>query len=387
MILPESGDITPWFALLTSANLFVNAHVNVMRNGVVIADYPIESGKVTLDRTASVRRTCSINVTPVLSGATVDLSWKDLFAAEGNEIRLWYEVTFADGTTDEVNLGTYTIVKSDFQFNGTDLVVKVIGNDRSYLLSESQALSPVTIAQTTIDQAITQFVSSYSFGFPMAYNVVPTTSVLPSTGGIVKPGKTIWSQVQDLAAAAGYEAFFDVQGTLVGQPLPNPSAASKLFDVTTESRSGLVSVTATSTREKVYSIFGVAGSGTVTATSPKTGNIIHKKEVLYASAIDTNPSSPTYAYGSFGEIGKFTRSGIATDQATAQAMADGLLQQQLGKSTELQVEILPFPLLDCWDVVGVSIPSLGVDGTYVVDGWDLTIHYTGTMNLNVRQVF
>ena len=387
MILPESGNITPWYSLLTSPSVYVKAHVNILNGGVVIADYPIETASVTLDRTASVRRTCTVTVTPELNGGVVDLQWQSLFAAKGNEIRLWYQVTFADGTTDEVNLGTFTIMSSESHFTGTDLSVKITGKDRSALLTLSEALVPQLIPQTTVDQAITQFVSSYTFGFPMAYNVVPTPNTLPATGALVKPGKTIWSQVTDLAASIGYEAFFDVQGTLVARPLPTPSATAQVANVTSTARSGLVSMTTTSTREKVYSVFGVAGSGVVYFTSPKTGKLIHKKEVLYAEAVDTNPSSPTYAYGQFGQIGKFTRSGLATTQAMAQDMADGLLQAQLGKASQLEIEILPFPLLDCWDVVGISVPEVGISGAYVVDGYDLTVHYSGTMKLTVRQVF
>ncbi len=388
MISPQSGNTAKWLTLLTDPNPQVTAHVNVMRSGMVLADYPIETAKVTLDRTAAVRRTCTLTVAPqVGSGTTLDMSWMDLFAAAGNEVRPWFQVTFSDGTTDEVCLGTFTIVTTKWTFSGTDVTATVSGSDRSYILSEAEALVPQTLSGVTVDQAIEQFISSHNFGVPINYNIVPTSDLVPATGAIVKPGKTAWSQVTDLAASAGYEVFFDNLGTLVGRPIPNPSASAQVLSVDTVSRSGLVTVTSTSTRKKIYSVFGVVGAGTIEVTSPTTGNLIHKKVAIYGQAADENPGSPTYANGAFGSIGKLTRSGIVSTQAMANSMSAGLLAQQVGAMTALDVEILPMPLLDCWDVVGVSVPMLGVAGAYVVDGWDLTVHFTGTQTLTVRQVF
>ena len=388
MILPQSGNLTEWIDNLNNSSLSISGHVNVMRNGVVIDDFPIETCRVTLDRTAAVRRTCTVTVAPEMVG-TVDMSWQALFAADGNEIRPWYQVTFPDGTVDEVILGTFTIVESQTTFTGTDVVVKVSGSDRSYLLSEAEQLSPLTLPSSTVAVAIETLVSQFSYGFPVSFIITPTTALLPSTGAIVKPGKTVWSQVQDLAASISYEAFFDPYGNLVAQPIPNPSAGSQLVtvDTTSSGGSGLVSATAVSSRKKIYSVFGVVGNGTESVLDTTTGLYVNKKVAVYGQASDLNPADPTYVYGNFGEIGKLTRTGLVSSQSSADTMAAGLLQLQQGAMTGLNVEILPFPVLDAWDVVGVNIPMLGVNGSYVVDGWDVQIHFTGTQTLTVRELY
>lgn len=387
MILPESGDTTKWLSTLGSATVDISAHCNVLRGGQVFDDVPVEKIAYTLDRTAAIRRTCTVSLTPQISGNKVDLAWQDTFAPWGNEIRPWYLITFPDGSTDEVSLGTYTIVSSTWAFSGTDLVITIKGEDRSTLLSLAEALIPVTLPGVTIDQAISEFVSSQNFGVPIQINVQPTSVMVPATGAIVKPGKTIWSQVLELAAAANYEVFFDVYGNLVGQTIPTPNANNAVVTVTTLAASGALTATANATRKKIYSEFGVVGAGTQYSISTKTGKMIHKKVAIYGQAADTNPNSPTYTYGAFGSIGKLTRSGIVSTQAAADEMAAGLLAQQVGAATAMDLSILPFPLLDCWDVVNATVPEIGVQGSYVVDGYTLDVHFSGTQKLVIRQVF
>ena len=326
MIYPQSGNIAPWLALLGNPNQTIDCHVNVMREGGVIADYPVESATIVLDRTQTIRRQCTLTMAPV-GDQTLDPSWMDLFSAAGNEVRPWYRVTFTDGTQDEVCLGTFPIVETTWEDSGPDVVTTVKGQDRMFLLNESEQLVPYTIASTTIDQAISELVNSQNWGMPIPTNIVPTSAMVPTTGAVVKAGKTMASQITELAAVAGYEAFMDEFGTLVARPIPTPSDQAPVVQISTLISSGMKTAKMTSTRQKIYSAFGVVASGTTTAVSPTTGKVSAKKAAIYAEADDTNPASPTYFAGAFGKISKLTRSGLATDSATAQAMADGLLAQ------------------------------------------------------------
>ena len=83
MILPQSGSATAWLANYASSATIISAHANIMTNGVVVADFPLESGSVTLDRTAAVRRTCSLVFTPSMGISAA----KALFGQQHRDVR------------------------------------------------------------------------------------------------------------------------------------------------------------------------------------------------------------------------------------------------------------------------------------------------------------
>ena len=346
----------------------IYGHVNIMRNGVVIADLPIETATVTLNRTAAQRRTCNITLLPP-GMVTFDTSWKDLFAPYGNELRLWFQMNYPDGTSDEVCLGTFTIWQTVVTDSGTDFTVKIDGYDRSKLLDTAEVLTPYSVAVgTTVDAAITKMVNDNWSGAPFQFQITPTSEVVPGTTAVVRPGKTIWSQALLLAQSVGYELFFDVWGNLVGQPLPDPTVKNPVFTFTTIFQSGTKDMSLTMTRDKVYSAFSVIGTGSYPHTS-SSGKVTMKKGPLYGVAYDVNPNSPTYYNGAFGKVGHVARSTLVGTPVQATTIAGSMLQQEKGSSESLTMNVLPLPLLDAWDVIAVNNPRLGVVDNYVLDGW------------------
>ncbi len=363
----------------------MSGHVNIMRDGVVLADYPIETASVQLSRTAAQRRTCKVTLLP--DGLTTfDTSWKNLFAPYGNEIRLWYQINFPDGTSDEVCLGTFAIWTTNISDTGTDFTVKISGYDRSKPLDTAEVLTPYAVpVGNTVDAAITQMIKDNWSGPQLQFQITPTDQVVPGTTAMVRPGKTIWSQALLLAQSVGYELFFDVWGNLVGRPLPDPTTQSPVYTFSTVLQSGTKDMTLSMTRDKVYSAFSVTGTGSYPHVS-SSGKVTMKKGPLYGPAYDLNVNSPTYYNGPFGKVGHVARSTLVDTVEQATTIASSMLMQQQGTSESLTMNVLPLGLLDAWDVVGVANTRLGVQGTYVIDGWDLTLHYGGEMALNIRPV-
>ena len=365
----------------------ISAHVNIMRQGIVIDDVPLETGSVTLDRTAAVRRSCSLTITPQ-GASSVDLSWKDSLAAAGNEVRPWWVMTYPDGTTDEVSMGTFTIIDTSMVDSGIDLTVKVAGQDRSWLMGQNKLMAPYTVAASIpVEQAISDLISSNWTGETLNFNLTPSGHLTPAVASIVRPGKTVWSQALTLASSIGYEIFIDPYGTVTGWPVPDSSTQSPVASLTALSRSGLKTATAKSTRKGVYSAFGVIGSGSVSQLNKAGTKMISKTVPVYASAYDTNPGSPTYYLGGFGLVAQTIRSTLVTTQAQGQAVANGYLLNQQGAMTALSIDIIPLPLLDAYDVVTVNPGRVAAEGLYVIDGWTATIHYDASMTLTIRQVF
>ena len=382
MIMPQSGSAAAWLANCASSATIISAHANIMTDGVVMADFPLESGSVTLDRTAAVRRTCSLVFTPSMGISAA----KALFAPYGNEVRPWWHVRFPDGTTDEVCLGTFTIEETKLADSGSDLTITVTGSDRSALMQADKLTQPYTVAAgESIDYAISKMISDHWSGAPLSFIITPTIELVPATDAIVKPGKTVWSQALILARSIGYELFIDVWGNVVGQPIPSPNTASPLMTLSTLATSGLKTATLTMTRKGIFSAFGVIGQGSE-PVADKSGKVRMKKTPVYATVFDSDPASPTYYRGPFGTVGTTVRSTVVTNAAQATEVGIAELAAQRGASEALDLSILPFPLLDCWDVVAVTAGRLGISGNYVVDGWTASLHYSGAQTLNIRPV-
>jgi hypothetical protein len=383
VIVPQSGSIDKWLQYY-GQNLIVGAHANIMSSGVVIADYPVESFTVTLDSTAASWRT--VEVTVAASGLVngLDPSWMDVFAADGNEIRLWWTQTFPDGSTDEVCTGTFTIVESIFLDTGSDVVVEISGYDRAWLLKDSKLVLPYVVPSgVTIDQAIATMITDNWAGAPLMTNIVPVQDLVPATAAIVKPGKDIWSQALALAASIGYILYFDVWGTLQGLPVPQPSGNSPLINLDAISTSSVLQAKAVSSRKGVVSQVGVIGHGPAEHVL-SSGKISYAPTTIYGAAEDTNPLSPTYV-NRFGKVGMTIRSTAITTVDQANSAAQAHLDAQLGGFTASELTIFPFPLLDAYDTVSVNAPRVGINGNFIVSGWQGTFHHSGNMTLTLRR--
>lgn len=372
---------------MASPEIKISAHVNILRGGNFVQDVPLETGTVTMDRTAAVRRTCSLTITPQGAQA-LDPSWKDSLAAAGNEVRPWWVINYPDGTTDEVSLGTFTIVDTSYSDAGTDLTVKVVGNDRSWIMQQNKLLKPYKISGgISVEGAIQQMITDNWTGSPINFNLAPSGHTIPSTGLTIKPRKTIWSQALMFGASIGYELFIDPYGTVTGVPVPNPLNQSSVATITAFARSGLKTATAKSTRKGVYSAFGITATGSVSVLNTKGTKMVSKSVPIYASAYDTDPNSPTYYLGAFGTVATSIRSTVITTQAQGQDAVNGYLLNQKGAMTGLQIGIIPLPLLDAYDVITVDAGRVAPSGTYVIDAWTATMKYDASMDLTIREVY
>ena len=386
MIPPLSGNSARWLAALSYPQMIISAHVDVLKSGIVTRVLPVQDGTVTMDRTAAVRRQCSLNVIPDLGPSGLDTSWRDDISAAGDEIRPWWQITYPDGSTDEVSLGTFTIVDSEAADVGTDVTVKITGYDRSWLLQQDQLSQPyVSAPSIPVEQAIQDLINSQWSGPALSYNIAPSGHLTPSTGFIAKPGKTVWSQALVLAASIGYDLSMDPYGGVQGAPVPDPTVQAPVATLTALQRSGLKTATSTSTRKGVYSSYSIIATGSVQVMNKAGTKLISKSTPIYSQAKDENPNSPTY-YVTFGTVNKTIRSSVITTSEQGLAAAQGYLRAQQGAMTALGIEIIPFPLLDAFDVITVNPGRVAPQGNYVIDGWQASLKYDASMALTIRQV-
>lgn len=376
-----------WATQLAAPTQSFSAHCNVLRNGSLVSDYPVEKISVTVNRNASQRRTCKVTITQQPDLIEPLSSWTSPIAPAGNELRPWFVVNFPDGSSAEVPLCTAPIITTTATDSGADLTCEIEGSDRSWLMSKSKLVAPFVVTPgSTISAAIIQVANQAWQGrgsLPMA--ISPTGATIPSTGWTAKAGKDYWSSIQELAAAAGFEVFFDVWGTLVAQPVIDPSNNAPVWGVGALFN-GAVLAALKASRDGVYSEVGVVGTGAVQETD-KSGNLVTVQKAFYVSEQVTDPNSPIYADGPFGVVSDLNRNATITTAVQGQTIAQTELNLQQGNFGALTLTTLPNLALDVDDVVSVNVPRLGVSGNYIIDGWTCDISPTGTtMNPTVRPV-
>ncbi len=187
------------------------------------------------------------------------------------------------------------------------------------------------------------------------FAISSTSHVTPLLVYGMQQGGDPWQDIQDLATAIGFEAFFDPRGVFVFRPVPNPNVGDPVW-VFDEDLVQLVSEASRQlSNDQTFNHVIVSGQATSSA-NPVT-----------AEAFDNNPSSPTYILGPYGEVTERLTFSTITTQAQAQAAANALLLNSLGGADTVTITVVPQPALEPGDIVKVHISDVNVDGNYMIN--------------------
>ena len=361
--------------------------------GTFQATIPVSSATVTVDR-QSPRRTADITVAGTSTQGITSLvptSMLSLLAPFGNEIVLQAGVLTASGAVGFVPLGRFGILTSQTTDTTTDIALTLHCVDRSWSVGSRKLKGPYNLpgAGGNIAAELQALINSAwpsSAGYPpLLFNIQPSSATVPS--GSYNQGQDPWAAAQDMAGDMGYELFFDVYGNVVAYPTPNPSALSPQWAfVETVPNPNVIlgsppssvpmAVANTFTRDGIINDFTVSGTGSGQTSGPVTG-----------TASDSNPGSPTFTGGAFGDVPSFTTTNLVITQAQAQAAAQNALAMSLSSAHQVTITCTPNPLFDVDDVVLVTRARLGLNQTPVVlDTITHVISPLQTMTLTGRVV-
>jgi hypothetical protein len=209
--------------------------------------------------------------------------------------------------------------------------------------------------------------------------IATTSMVMPSTHRVALGASTNqmpWEDILLVAQAAGFEAWFDVDGRFIAEPHP-PLDLSSSESATYVAGEGstLLGVERRLTLEGVLNRVSIKGEGSGIPRDPVTGVLPQ------GVAEDTNPSSPTNTT----LIGPRTveiSTPIISTAARANAVASLLLPQYIGQP--ISFAAVPDPRLDARDIVRVTDERIGVDTTVVVDTIDMPLGPSGSMTVTGR---
>lgn len=297
-------------------------------SGTVI---PIEAGSVTFDSTANVVSTMTLT-----TSASWPASATDLLTPYGHELFIERGVVYGDGSTEWVSLGYFRMDQVEQgQLNGP---ITLTGPDRMQGVIDARITSPITFASgTTVAGIITSLVSAI---YPWAVFSLDASLTTATINAAQTTTDDRFGFINDLVTSYGMIMYWDYRGYLI--VTPPPSLANPVTTIASGRKGVVLSVARTLNRDGVYSGCVASGQQATNNTPP------------YALVVDTNPTSPTFWYGNFGQVPQFYSSSFLTTTAQCQSAALSIMVQSTGLPYELDFGMVPNPALVPWDPVLIS---------------------------------
>lgn len=331
-------------------------------------------GNVSIDRTADIRRRCTITCVDS-TGEFSPRSATDLLTPTGTEITVYRGVKYPSGIEEVVSVGVFRLSKVTIT-DTTSLVgtpgISLEGYDRSRTVSRDKFTEPYTVAQgSNVIQAIKDILARTFDN--LSYDSVSTT--LTTTAPMVfDTSDDPWGAVTNLAAGVGCEIFFDATGNVVIAPpvdvdhLPAPD-----WDFTEGVGCQMLGLNVVYTDEPGYNGVVLTGESTADELPPV-------RSVIW----DEEPTSPTYHLGPYGEVPMFVTNNIVTTQADADSVATATLNATIGITSQLSVSALVNPALEANDTVTVTRAKSGIAGKYAIDSITVPMMASETAEITLR---
>lgn len=292
-------------------------------------------GDVHLDAKAAIRGTLDLAV----PGRHFPLTSSDPLAPYGQEVFVERGVRFGNGSTEWVSLG-YFRVSTDEQTAAPIGQLRITGGDRMAGLVSARMLAPVQFAASaTYGDVFAQLVTEVYPGAVIEWDDDTDTRTLGYAAVVEKDRRRF---LANLADAAGKIAYWDHNGHLAVKSRPDTGAPVEQLDA--GAGGVLVQLDRRLSREGTYNAVVAVGEPP-DGTTPVRG-----------VAIDNDPASPTYFYGTFGQVPRYLWSQFLTTTDQAEHAARELLRGELGLPYSVNLSSVPNPALEPLDPVAVTYP-------------------------------
>jgi hypothetical protein len=360
---------------------------------VLSQQFGIEDGDVTLDRTAAVRRSCSLKLTAFGAAGTVTDPQlleqlaetlipdddTDAFAPYGNKIRLWYRIEvpgyvhplYGDNLYP-FELGVFRLSTVDVSDDGTP-TLSITGYDDSKYISKNKTTVPwIVAAGTNYGAAIIAFCQDRLPG--LQANPHTVTQTTPQI--VVDAESDPWQTVTDWASAIGCEVFIDRYGLLTVRDEPDPQSDPVVWvydDGTTNPNAVLLNVNRGMSDDPGY-------NGIVLTSESNTLPAQIRIELW-----DDDPDSPTYALGPYGKVPYFKSSPLVTDYTGGGAMAASELLKVMGGTESSDFAVIPNPAHEPGDVVRLVRPLSKENSTVVLDSMVVPLSAASPMTIRCKE--
>jgi hypothetical protein len=397
-------------AMLGSSNQQRVVRVDVYNGSDFIQTLPITAGSVTVDTTATTRRTCTLTVEDkglvADPNSLVPVHITDLLhPLSGNELHIFRGFAYPDGTQDMCQLGVFRMTQPQVEDSGNAITINIQGNDRSAEISKNKWTSAYQInAGTNLAAAVIAILQNrwIAQGVPLDTSLIsPTLIVLPTTtfGADLSSTNDPWADVMGLATAAGMDLYFNPQGLPVMNPILNPVQLGQNFDLIYEEGVNCTLTKLGYTLDETQTFSGVIaiGNGSGNGLAPVMSQSVING-VTYNGVWNTDPTSPTYfdpsnpdasAMGPVPYI--FTTQAIpdSTDNATTaqqkiNSAANAKLQTVLTAFDNPTFECVPNPAMWENDILTLIRERIGVEGNFQVSGVVIPLDVSSAQQVTLK---
>jgi hypothetical protein len=338
-----------------------------------LIDLEIDKGKVAVNTSNSIRRTCEVHITTDrTSDNLVPDSGFDFLAPFGNQLRLYRGIEYTDGTQEYVPLGVFVITEVDVQDGNEGISMTIRGEDKSIIVSRNKWTSAYQMVNGTLEASLLALLQNR---YPDIETDFPTTNitvnqVILGSDSNLDP----WKDAVHIAELVGYDLFFDVNGIATMKQFPTLDAASVVSTYKEGDGTTITSLDRKISTKETYNgvIYTVEGSQVTTPV---------RVEVW-----DEDTTSPTYRYGVFGSVPTFITTNLIGTSAEAIKAATLLLNTYIGQQEQITFQSIVDPSLDVNDVIYVKSEGAKVDRTVIIDTMDIPLEYTGALTVTTRVV-
>lgn len=276
----------------------------------VLADLAVVDGAVTLDSTAAVRGTLDMTTTAAFwpTGATSPLT------PYGHEILVETGVVYGDGSREFVSQGYYRIGSVEQQ-DAPNGVVQVTGSDRMAGLQDARIPYPLPFAAGTLVTDVIGSLVSTVYPWAVFDFDAALTGVTLASAQITTDDR--YAFLDTLVTSYGMICYWDYRGVLVVTPPPDPSQI--VATLKTGAGGVVTSLSRTLARDTVYNAVVASGEQLDDTIPP-----------VSAMVVDSDPNSPTYWLGQFGQVPQFFTSSFLTTPAQCTSAALSILTKSTG---------------------------------------------------------
>ncbi|MEU5149742.1 DUF5047 domain-containing protein [Streptomyces yangpuensis] len=341
--------------------------MSVLYDGDVIAeDIPFMDGTVRVDRGSETRRSLSLTIA---DPSEYPISPTDQFGVYGQQIYVECGLTYLDGSTERVPVGTFVITGVGGNIHTGPLTVTGAGLE--VLLR--RALWD-TATSTAGSGSVAAFISTH------IEDTIPGAAFVDDStdGGSAIASKTWdansdkWSALSEAAASIGAELYCDASGTFRLADIPNPDDVSfqPVWVVDAGERGVMVSANMQLSSEGVFNRVVASGENAEDRTAP-----------VSAEAKIAAPSDPLWYGGPFGKVTKAFSSSLITTTAQAYQAALSMLYSAKAANRTVTLESVPNPALEAGDRIRVVYGDVHPEEIHIVHAFDIPLSVSGGFSI------
>lgn len=328
------------------------------------------TGEVSVDANAAISRRCKLTIADPTGELTPVNSYSAL-TPFSNELRLFRGIEFVDGTTELVPLGVFGISDVTPRETNEGVTLEVEGLDRSHMIQRARFINPHVIASgTNYATAIRQAIAARN---PWAeFDFIATSATTPQIILGQERDHDPWKEAQAMATAIGCDLFISVDGIVTLRQFAD--IEQSVWTYAPGETSMLLGTNRKLSSDATYNHVVVSGEAVDGNPAP-----------VLAEAKDTDPTSPTYVFGPFGDVPYFFPSTLITTESQALTAANTILQRVMGRQEAVEFPALVNPAHEAGDVITIESPRAKIADNYVLDSFNIPLSAAGQMRAVTRK--